>query len=97
MVVVLGSALISDRRVADALELSLKHVHRSREEPGCISHRVSVDAEQKNRLNFHEEWESLADLHEHFRVEPSVKFAAELSEMALEAPSLQVYEATRIR
>ena len=97
MVVVLGSTLISESRVADALELSLEHVHRSRAEPGCISHRVSIDAEQQNRLNFHEEWESLADLHQHFRVEASVKFVAALSEMALEAPSLQVYEATRVR
>lgn len=97
MVVVLGSVLIADGNVAAALERSLEHVKRSREEPGCISHHVSIDAEQENRLNFHEEWESLADLHRHFEVEASIKFAATLSEMAVEPPSLQVYEATRVR
>ncbi|MEM7501031.1 MAG: antibiotic biosynthesis monooxygenase [Pseudomonadota bacterium] len=97
MVVVLGSVLLAEEQVAAALELSLEHVNRSRGEPGCISHRVSIDAEQKHRLNFHEEWESMSDLHRHFGVAASVAFVAALSEMALEAPSLQVYEATRVR
>ncbi len=97
MIVVLGSALVADGRIADAVELSLAHVRRSRDEPGCISHHVSVDAEEKNRLNFHEEWESLADLHQHFQVEASVNFVGRINEMAVEPPSLKVYEASQVR
>jgi quinol monooxygenase YgiN len=38
------------------LRISREHVHRSRKEPGCISHDVSIDAENPLRLTFFERW-----------------------------------------
>ena len=38
------------------LELSLEHVHRSRQEDGCLLHSVHRDIEDENRLVFLEHW-----------------------------------------
>jgi len=43
-------------------------VHRSRSEPGCISHAVHVDCENPLRLVFFEQWADRAALLAHFAV-----------------------------
>jgi len=96
MVVVLGSVLVRDGRMDEALRLSQEHVHRSRAEPGCVSHAVHRDCENPNRLVFVEEWADDASLREHFKVPASRAFVAELSAMALEAPSMTIYSAERV-
>jgi hypothetical protein len=52
-------------------QLSLEHVHRSRKEPGCISHAVHVDCENSLRLVFIEQWADRAALSIHFAVPAS--------------------------
>ncbi len=97
MILVWGSVSIADGNLAEALQLSLEHVDRSRREPGCRSHNVSIDAEDETRLTFHEEWEDLAALHQHFEVEESVKFARRLTELAADQPEVRIYEALRVK
>lgn len=97
MIVVVGSVLVRDGRMAQAQELSLEHVHRSRTEPGCISHAVHVDCENPNRLVFLEEWADHASLQAHFKVPASRQFVAALSECAAEAPKMASYQAEKTR
>jgi len=97
MILVWGSVAARDGCFDEMLRLSLEHVARSRDEAGCLSHTVSVDAENLNRLNFFEEWESLDALHQHFAVSQSIAFAARLAELSAEPPELRIFDSTRIR
>jgi quinol monooxygenase YgiN len=62
MIVVTGSVATRQDTFEEARRLSLEHVHRSRGEPGCISHAVHVDCENPLRLVFIEQWADRAAL-----------------------------------
>lgn len=55
MILVIGSVVVQEGRVAEALGLNQLHVARSRAEPGCIAHAVYRDPEDSNRLVFVEQ------------------------------------------
>ena len=97
MIVVWGSVEALDESLEEMLRLSLEHVSRSRVEPGCMSHTVSIDAENHNRLNFFEEWQDMDALQQHFEVSTSIAFAARLVELSAEPPDLRIYDSSRIR
>ena len=61
MIVVTGSVTAREDSLDEIRALSLEHVHRSRKEPGCISHAVHVDCENPLRLVFIEQWRRAAD------------------------------------
>lgn len=92
MIIVLGSVSVRPDGVDEALRLSLEHVRRSRAEPGCLAHGVSVDAESAQRLVFVERWASMAALQAHFAVPASRRFVKALSALATEAPSMSVHD-----
>jgi len=96
MILVTGSFVASEGRLADALALSLEHVRRSRAESGCISHAVHQDAENPSRLVFVEEWSDRTALAAHFAVPASRAFAKAVGKLAVEAPVLNVFEAMRV-
>lgn len=96
MIVVLGSVLVKDGSVADALLVSQEHVQRSRQEPGCVEHVVSVDAMTPNRLVFVERWASIEALRAHFAVPASRTFVKALAALAAEPPSMALYEASAL-
>jgi quinol monooxygenase YgiN len=77
-------------------KLSLEHVHRSRTEPGCISHAVHVDCENPLRLVFFEQWADRAALLAHFAVPASRDFVRSLQGLAEGATTLELYDATRL-
>lgn len=56
MILVTGSVVAREDSFDDVRRLSLEHVHRSRHEPGCISHAVHIDCEDPLRLVFVEQW-----------------------------------------
>lgn len=97
MILVWGSVEAMDESLEEMLRLSLAHVARSRGEPGCMKHTVSIDAENGNRLNFYEEWKDMEALQQHFEVNASVAFAARLVELAAEPPELRIFDSSRIR
>jgi quinol monooxygenase YgiN len=70
MIVVTGSVTARQDSFDEVRKLSLEHVHRSRGEPGCISHAVHVDCENPLRLVFFEQWADRAALLNHFAVPP---------------------------
>ncbi len=55
MIIVWGCVEALPDRMEDVKKMSLEHVHRSRKEPGCITHSVQVDIENRNRLLFYKE------------------------------------------
>lgn len=94
MIVVTGSATVQRDSIDEARRLSLEHVQRSREEPGCISHAVHIDCENPNRLVFVEQWEDRAALLAHFAVPASRKFIKALSQLLVEPSTIEIYDAT---
>jgi quinol monooxygenase YgiN len=80
MIVVTGSVTAREETFGEVRQLSLEHVHRSRSEPGCISHAVHVDCEEPLRLVFIEQW---AD-------------RAALQPLAAAATTIQLYDATQL-
>ena len=93
MIIVIGSVLVQEGRMAEALKLSLEHVHRSRTEPGCVSHAVHVDCENPARLVFVEEWRDHPSLQAHFEVPASSQFVGALTALLVERPKMAVYQA----
>ena len=69
------------------LELSLEHVHRSWQEPGCLLHSVHRDVEHDNRLLFLEHWADFDALRAHFALPASIAFVREAAALAVDAPS----------
>ena len=77
-------------------KLSLEHVHRSRAEPGCISHAVHVDCENPLRLVFVERWADRAALAAHFAVPASRDFVRSLQSLARGSSTIEIYDATKL-
>ena len=94
MIIVLGS-IVAKPGNEDAVEaLSLTHVKRSRAEPGCLAHNVSIDRETPSRFVFVEEWADMPALMTHFQVEASQHFVRDLRPLLAEAPEMKIFEAT---
>src|SRR5215208_2408755 len=96
MIVVTGSVTARQETFDEVKKLSLAHVHRSRSEPGCISHAVHVDCENPLRLVFVEQWADRAALLAHFAVPASHQFVRSLQKLADQATTIELYEATRL-
>src|SRR4030088_983958 len=96
MIVVTGSVTARQETFDEVKKLSLEHVHRSRTEPGCISHAVHVDCENPLRLVFFEQWSDRAALLAHFAVPASRDFVKSLPSLAAAATSIELYDATRL-
>jgi quinol monooxygenase YgiN len=78
----------------EIVKLSLEHVQRSRQEPGCISHAVHIDCENPLRLVFIEQWTDRAALLAHFAVPASRDFVRALQPLAAAAATIELYDAT---
>jgi len=96
MIVVTGSVTAKQDSFDAVKKLSLEHVHRSRTEPGCISHAVHVDCENPLKLVFFEQWADRAALLAHFAVPGSRDFVRALHPLASEATTIELYDATRL-
>jgi len=96
MIVVTGSVTARQDSLEQVKKLSLEHVHRSRAEPGCISHAVHVDCENPLRLVFFEQWTDRVALSAHFAVPASRDFVRALQSLAAAATTIELYDATRL-
>jgi quinol monooxygenase YgiN len=92
MIIVTGTVRVRPEDLDRALEVSLEHVHRSRTEPGCLSHAVHQDVEDPLRLFFFEQWEDDPALKAHFAVPESLAFVTALSELTTERPIMEIHE-----
>ena len=94
MIIVTGLVKVRADALDRALEISLQHVHRSRTEPGCLTHSVHQDVEDPLTLFFFEQWEDDGALTAHFAVPESLAFVTALSELTTAPPVMTLYEAT---
>ena len=96
MILVTGSILAREDSFDEVLASCLKHVERSRAEPGCISHDVHVDCQNSMRLFFFEQWADEAALRAHFAVEGSKAFVRSLKGRIVETTGTMIYRAESI-
>jgi len=96
MILVTGTVTARPDTIGEMLRVSIEHVHRSRTEPGCISHHVSIDADDPLMLHFTELWESVEALKTHFRVSESRAMWKHLQELAAHPGAMHIYEAGEI-
>ena len=96
MILVTGSVVARAETFDEVRRLSLEHVHRSRKEPGCISHDVHVDCQNPMRLFFFEQWADEAALRAHFAVEGSKAFVRSLKGRIVETSGTKIYRAEAI-
>jgi quinol monooxygenase YgiN len=89
-VVVTGAVVARPDTLDELLRLSLEHVHRSRREPGCLSHGVHQDVEDPLRLVFVERWVDRAHLDAHFRVPASLDFVRAAASLAAVPPTMTI-------
>jgi quinol monooxygenase YgiN len=93
VLIVTGSVRARPDSIDQILAISLEHVRRSRQEPGCLLHSVHHDAEDPLRLVFLEHWADADALRAHFRVPASGAFVTEVSALAASPPEMAVYDA----
>jgi quinol monooxygenase YgiN len=93
VVIVTGSIQARPDSIDQVLALSLAHVRRSRQEPGCFAHSVHRDCEDALRLVFVEHWADADALRAHFWVPASGAFVQEVSALAAGPPEISIYEA----
>ena len=96
MIVVTGGITAKPEGFEEAKRLSLEHVQRSRNEPGCLSHAVHVDCENPLRLVFVELWESMQALQAHFAVPASRDFTRALRSLS-DKLTIEVYDAAPVK
>jgi len=93
MIIVTGSVVAKPDTFDEILKLSIEHVERSRQEPGCVSHDVHVDCQNPMRLFFYERWQDEAAIKAHFAVPASRSFVKALRDLSAETGNAQVFRA----
>jgi quinol monooxygenase YgiN len=94
VLIVTGSIQARPDSIDQVLALSLAHVRRSRQEPGCLEHSVHRDCEDALRLVFVEHWADADALRAHFRVPASGAFVQQIAALAAAPPEISIYEAS---
>ncbi len=93
MIIVTGS-IHARPDTADEIEgLSLAHVRRSRQEPGCIAHSVHRDVEDPLHFVFVEQWADADALRAHFEVPDSRGFVRSVAPLAARRTEMALYTA----
>jgi len=93
VIIVIGSVHARPETIDEAAALSLAHVRRSRQEPGCLTHSVQRDVEDALRLVFLEQWADADALRAHFEVQASNDFVREVSALADGRPEMAIFTA----
>jgi quinol monooxygenase YgiN len=91
MLVVTGAVTARPETFEALREASLAHVSRSRQEPGCIAHGVSVDCEAPLRLIFYEEWADREALDRHFAQPGSAAFMQAVRELSAAMTPIRIH------
>ena len=94
MIIVTGSVTARPDTIDELVAISVEHVHRSREEPGCLLHSVHRDVEDPLRLVFLEHWADADALRAHFAVPASNEFVRRATELAARSTRIEIFEAT---
>ncbi len=93
VIIITGTVQGRPDSIDELLAASLEHVHRSRSEPGCVSHAVHRDVEDEYRLVFLERWADLDAVRTHFAVPDSASFVSAVGRLSVGRASMQIYKA----
>ena len=93
MLIVTGGIQARPETIDQVIALSLEHVHRSRQEPGCLLHSVQRDVEDPLRLVFLEHWVDVDALKAHFGVPASGAFVRDVTGLAGAPPEIAIFDA----
>ena len=96
MIIVTGTLHARPASLAEVLALSREHVARSRPEPGCLEHGVSIDADDPNRLVFFERWADREAIDAHLRLPASRGFGKAVATLVDQPPTLSMFKATEL-
>jgi quinol monooxygenase YgiN len=96
VIIVTGSVQARPETIDEVQALSLAHVLRSRQEPGCLLHSVLREVEDRLRLVFLEHWVDESALRAHFEVTASRQFVGHLSALAARPPEMSIYRAESV-
>ena len=96
MIIVTGTVHARADALPEVLAAALEHVRRSRTEPGCLLHSVHQSAEDPTRVGFLEHWADRDALSTHFAQPGSRAFVQAIAGLAVERPTLEIYEATPV-
>lgn len=91
MIIITGSAQMSDDTRDEMVAISVAHSQRSRAEPGCIAHNVHIDCEDRGRLVFLEYWQDEPSIQAHFAVPESQSFVKRLRALSTGDPDLRIH------
>jgi quinol monooxygenase YgiN len=97
VIIITGSITGSAETIEELERLALEHVHRSRLEPGCVSHNVHRDVENPLRLFFYEQWTDLDAVRTHFAVPASGAYVATAARLCEAPPILELFDATPVK
>jgi quinol monooxygenase YgiN len=97
MILVTGRVTAKPDTFDEILRVSREHVRRSRKEPGCISHDVSIDADDPLTLHFIERWADAEALKTHFRAKESRVMWKTLQYLAADPGAMHIYEAGEMK
>ncbi len=96
MIIVYGHVTAKPDTIAEMTKVAREHVARSRDEPGCVSHEVTIDSANPLRLVFIERWEDKAALDTHFSVKENRAAFQKMRALAADPGRMQVFEAEKI-
>ncbi len=94
VLIVTGSVTARPDTIDSLVDVSLAHVRRSRDEPGCLLHSVHRDVEDPLRLVFLEHWSDAEALRAHFAVPASKEFVKAARSLSASATAISIFEAT---
>jgi quinol monooxygenase YgiN len=92
MIVIAGSVAVRPERREEALRVARTMAAATRQEPGCVTYRFSIDVDDPNTMLLFEEWETEEALGRHFQTPHMDAFRAALPGLLAGTPVLKRYD-----
>ena len=93
MIIVAGTIRIPEDKIEALLPTARATLAATRKETGCLVYSYSFDIEDRGLVRIYEEWESLANLQEHFKQPHMGPWRAKLAEIGASGRSIKRFEA----
>jgi quinol monooxygenase YgiN len=93
MIIVAGTIRIPADKIDALLPTAEATLLATRKEKGCIVYSYAFDVLDKGLLRIYEQWESLANLQEHFKQLHMVPWRAKLAEIGASDRNIKRFEA----
>ena len=91
MIIITGSATVSDSNRSAFLEIGERQVTNSRREAGNVSYAFFEDAMLSGQFFFYEEWKDQTAVDFHFKQPYCLEFIAKARALASSPPEIKIY------